>query len=320
MRGLIPSNKLSNAEYQSLPQVGGSSLVKIYFDCPAAYKYGDSEPTKALVDGIAAHVCVLEPSVFAAQYVRGIDKADHPTALMTTDHLKDWCKQNNLSGYSKYGKAELIKFIHDYDPDVQIFDDICAKYAAENEGKTIVAAKDFDMISQMRRVIFEVPAYRDAFKDAEFELSFISETAKVRWDCVTMDGRIIDYKTCVSSHPLKFSRNAHDNGYWLKMALQHDMFSQAYGEYPREVLLLAQSKKAPYIPQGFKLTEEQLRVGRQQYTESYDTYMWCLERNIWPAYTEEVNGRRVSNPFMDLPTPGYLAYQYDMEEMEINEA
>jgi hypothetical protein len=311
---LFTSKQLSNEAYHALPEIGGSSLVKIYNDCPAAWKYGENEPSKALVDGIAAHVCVLEPSLFAERFVRGIDPADYPDALVTAKDIEGFLRDLGRKGYSGKSKAEVIAMALETDNQVQILDLIIDAHAKANDGKTIVKPKDFDMITAMRGAIYRQPEYRHMLTNTvgnyplEFELSFISPNGtKVRWDCITADGAIEDYKTCISSHPNEFSKSAARNGYWLKMAFQHDHFVEAFGERPKHVGLLAQSKKHPYIPQNYILTEEQLRVGRQQYQEALDMYNRCMESGAWPAY---------GGGSIDLPTPSYLAYEYGMEEAE----
>lgn len=309
---LFTSKQLSNEEYHKLPEVGGSTLVKIFNDCPAAWKYGENEPAKALVDGIAAHVCVLEPSLFAERFVRGIDPADYPLALDTNKSMESWLKERGIKGYSGKSKSELVEMVLAAEPSQQILEAMERDFLAVNDGKTIVKPKDFDMITAMRDSIYRQEDYRELLTSTagnyplEFELSFVSRSGlKCRWDCITSDGSIIDYKTCVTARPKKFGMSAADNGYWLKMALQHDLFVEAFGERPKMVGLLAQSKKKPYIPQGYYLTEEQLRVGRGHYQEAFETYNNCINKNKFHAY---------GGGFIPLETPGFLAYEYGMEE------
>jgi hypothetical protein len=44
----------------------------------------------------------------------------------------------------------------------------------------------------------------------------------------------------VSAKPDEFFRHAARLGYFMKMAMQHDMFVEAYGHAPRSVNLLVQ--------------------------------------------------------------------------------
>lgn len=306
---LYTNEELSNEAYRALPEIGGSDLCIIHNDCPAEYRYGERKPTKALADGIAAHVCILEPDLFKKRYVRGIDPAEHPEALDTNKQMEGWLKERGIKGYSNRSKAELIEMILLAEPNQSILEAVISAHAQANEGKAVLAPKDYDMVAKMRQAIFNQEDYAAMLTSpGHFELSYISPSGlKCRWDRVTEAGEIIDYKTCVSSRPDEFSRSAARNGYWLKMALQHDLFVEAYGEKPKMVSLLAQSKKFPHIPQNYELTQEQLRVGRQQYQEAFELYQHCLEYDHWPAY---------GGGTMLLPTPRSLAYEYGMEDEE----
>ena len=312
---IITSNKLSNPEYQALPQISGSALVKIHNDCPAAWRFGENEPTKALADGIAAHAAILEPELFAAEFVRGIDPAQYPDALVTNKDMEAWLKERGIKGYSGKDKIGLMAMLDATGEDVAVIAEIIQAHATKNEGKTIVDPKTYDMITQMRAVIFADAEYASAFTahgrkfDAPiFELSSVGDKTKCRWDCITADGEIWDYKTTITAHPEKFARSAHENGYWLKMALQHDRYAEEFGERPRRVVLLAQSKKAPYIPQAYELTDEQLQVGREQYQAALRLYERCNGADVWPAY---------GGGIVELPTPDYLARRYEFENDDI---
>lgn len=320
------SSQLTNEEYHALPQVGGSILADIYFNCPAQYKFKKKKETKALADGIMAHVCVLEPSLFNERYVCGIDPEKYPDALDTNKQMEAWLKERGIKGYSSRTKAELIEMILLAEHNTPILQNIIDEHAVKNEGKKIVAPKDFEMIHAMRQVIFNEPYYREKLTHTGkigpldgplFELSSVTDDGlKCRWDCVTADGEIWDYKTCVSAHPDAFMWDAPKRGYWLKMALQHDQFVKEFGERPKDVVLLAQSKTEPYLPQAYRLTDAQLDVGRSQYMAAFNLYHRCKRDDVWPSFGEyDDDGRfRQFDPVIDLPTPGSLAYRYGMDE------
>jgi hypothetical protein len=94
------------------------------------------------------------------------------------------------------------------------------------------------------------------------------------------------------------------------MAFQHDVLEAVANKSPR-MGLLAQGKSAPYIPQLYWFTAEQLEVGREQYLFALAQYHNCKTRDVWPAYFDGA---------VDLPTPDYIArrYGFDSEEIEIS--
>lgn len=125
---------------------------------------------------------------------------------------------------------------------------------------------------------------------------------------------ITDFKTTSSANPIDFPRLAFDHAYYLKMALQHDLLKRAIkaGAFegggvdentPIVVRLLAQEKKEPFLPMGFRMTPEQLRIGRSQYVSVVHTFKECVENDVWPSYA---NGAAE----VDLETPSWVRYQY----------
>ncbi|AWD92256.1 exonuclease VIII [Escherichia phage vB_EcoS_IME347] len=124
---------------------------------------------------------------------------------------------------------------------------------------------------------------------------------------------ITDFKTTQSANPMEFPRLAFNHGYYLKMSLQHDLLKRAIQagafegvskDIPIIVRLLAQEKKEPYLPLAYRMTMEQIRIGRQQYISVVHTFKECLESDVWPSYA---NGAAE----VELETPKFVRYQYD---------
>lgn len=305
------STELPNDIYHSaeFPQTSGSVLAAIHADCPAAWRYGDHQQSAAMGDGIAAHAALLEPAVFDKKFIRGIDEADYPNALFTGKDIEGWLKGSGIKGCSGKVKSELIQMVQSTGEDVQIFDVICAEFAAdcEQKGLTVINPKSFDIVNKMRTVIFQNKSC-ELLADGQTEVSIIDyeDSRKCRLDFFGnyMDSAIItDYKTTNSAHPELFGNQALRMNYWLKMALQHDLFVKHFGEAPR-VILLAQSKKPPYICQPYEMTLEQLAIGREQYQQAEKLYKRCIAENVWPAY---------GGGIIDLQTPSWAAYQFGFD-------
>lgn len=301
---IFNSKDLSNEQYRELPQVSASTLVRLWQDCPAQWRYGEPKASPALAEGIAAHVAILEPADWGARYYRDMSPADYPDSLVTIADINAWLKGRGIKGYSGKVKTELVQMVLAADPDAQIYDVMVEELAAKNEGKEALKPDVYDMIEQMRNVIRADADYNAALTGAQFEVSLVDKITKCRIDCITAGGEIWDYKTTTTAHPDAFAKQAHDNGYWLKMAYQHDLYELAYGKPPGRVVLLAQSKKKPYIPQAYALTPEQLEIGRDQYTAALRLYERCNQSNCWPAYGGGVQ---------ELPTPAWLARSYGLE-------
>lgn len=281
--------ELSNEDYHGDTEyVSGSALCKIYLDSPAAWRFGDHKTTPALEFGIASHAALLEPEKFGAEFVRGLDKADHPDALTSESAIKSWLKDKGVKGYSNKSGAELLALVDMTGESVQIWAQMVEHYEIENAGKVLVKPADYDKIMQMRAVVFADADYARRLSTGFAEYSILGELdgvrVKIRPDIMTETGEIWDYKTTASAKPEKFGKHAYDYGYLLKMALQHDVFTAAYGRKPTGVVLLAQEKTPPYIAQAYELTDEQIAIGRQQYHAALQLYRRCRETDTWPAY------------------------------------
>ena len=282
-------DQLSNEDYHGETEhVSGSALCKILLDSPAAWRFGDHDTTPALKFGIAGHAALLESEKFDAEFVRGLDKADYPDALSSEAAIKSWLKARGIKGYSNKSGSELLALVDMTGEPVQVWSQMVDQYDMDHDGKVVVNPADYDKIMQMRAVVFADDVYAARLSTGFAEYSIFGELdgvkVKIRPDILTEHGEIWDYKTTASAKPEKFGRSSYDYGYLLKMALQHDVFSAAYGKPPAGVTLLAQEKKPPYIAQAYELTPEQLAIGRQQYKQALQIYKRCRELDSWPAY------------------------------------
>lgn len=298
---LYTSQDLPAEAYHSdkFPQVSGSILAAIHETCPAEWKYGEKKESAAMQFGTASHAALLEQDRFYSEFIRGIDPAEYPEALTTTNaSMEKWLKERGIK-CSGMDKEALIDAIDATGESPVILARLYESHAkqAEETGATVVPAKDYDTIVKMRDALHRND-YDGVLKNGQVELSCIGDDVKCRWDFVDLERpRIVDYKTTTSANPELFGNQAYKMNYWLKMAFQADIFEAKFGEFP-EVILYAQSKKPPYIAVPYAMTAEQLQVGREQYQAAKAIYDRCVESNVWPAY-----GRGVQ----ELVTPVWVA-------------
>lgn len=313
------NNELSNDAYHAdTEHINGSGLWNILDRCPAAWRYKDEEDeqSKALVFGTGSHTSLLEPERFEDEYARmpvvedfPKDKDGNRTVLVTASDMNSWAKERGIKGLSGKTKAEVIKIIQATGESVKIYDVIREEAEKAATGKKMLEGTDYDTIQQMRAVIHANSYYSSLLAGAHAEVSILGELngepSKVRFDCLTKLGDIIDYKTTVSAKPDEFFRHAARLGYFMKMAMQHDMFVAAYGHAPRSVNLLVQEKKAPFIPALIRLTDEQLRIGRIQLNGAMEIYKACKKANSWPGYS-------MGNPVIEMETPEWFKKQFNL--------
>ncbi|MEJ8687622.1 PD-(D/E)XK nuclease-like domain-containing protein [Klebsiella pneumoniae] len=307
------NNELSNQDYHAdTEHINGSGLWNLYDRCPAAWRYKDEEDeqSKALVFGTGSHTALLEPECFDAEYARMPTKDDFgDNLLVTVSDMNSWAKERGIKGLSGKTKAEVIKIIRSTGEPVRIYDEERLLAELNAKGRILLEGDDYDAIMQMRAVIHANSYYSSLLAGAYAEVSILGELngepAKVRFDCLTRGGDIIDYKTAVSAKPDEFFRHAARLGYFMKMAMQHDMFVEAYGHAPRSVNLLVQEKKSPFIPALIRLTDEQLRIGRIQLRSAMEIYKACKKANSWPGYS-------MGSPVIEMETPEWFKKQFNL--------
>ena len=307
------NNELSNEDYHAdTEHINGSGLWNILDRCPAAWRYKDEEDeqSKALVFGTGSHTALLEPERFEAEYARMPTKEDFGAELLVTvSDMNSWAKERGIKGLSGKTKAEVIKIIRSTGEPVRIYDEERLFAELNAKGRILLEGDDYDAIMQMRAVIHANSYYSSLLSGAYSEVSILGEllgeSSKVRFDCLTRGGDIIDYKTAVSAKPDEFFRHAARLGYFMKMAMQHDMFVEAYGHAPRSVNLLVQEKKSPFIPALIRLTDEQLRIGRIQLRSAMEIYKACKKASSWPGYS-------MGNPVIEMETPEWFKKQFNL--------
>ena len=291
---------MSETDYRAHPAISASDLAAI-LKCPAKWRFGEKKETPAMQKGTAAHACLLEPEKFAAQYYK-IPSADdyEPKALDTVAEIKGFLTSVGVKAPSAANKPELVALAVEHGGLALEHEIQKAEYA--NVRKTGLSKKDYEMVSSMSCTIYAQDEYKKMLTGAAVEVSVIGVECqgvevKARFDIVTLNGELWDYKTTTDASSSAFGRAAANYDYWLKMAFYNDMFAQAYGVAPVRTVLLAQEKEVPYLCQAYRMTTGQLEAGRTAYQMALGIYKRCMEADNWPAYGGGV---------LELETPSFL--------------
>lgn len=127
--------------YHADTSLGSTSLKELVLD-PIEYQHerlhgGDKKETFALKWGSAIHCRVLEGRLSLAQrFPIAPAITDYTSVLDTMDQLRAHAKMIGVKAGKT--KAETIAAIRDFDKEVLIWDEIMAKFEAENVGKTMI--------------------------------------------------------------------------------------------------------------------------------------------------------------------------------------
>ncbi len=307
------SHELSNERYHSeeFPQASGSILHEIYTTCPAQYRYGEKKESKSQEFGTAAHCIVLENSEFANRFVRGVNPDEHSDLLITNADMQAWLKSRGIAKYSGKDKAELMEMINATGENPPVLAKLEQQLIEQAGERKVLKHSDFDKIQLMRSTLI-ANGYDYVINDgtgySEFSIVDDELNLKCRIDRLLTrgNGEVWDYKTTNDVHPEAFGNQAARLGYYLKMAIQADLFEYAYGHLPDRVVLLAQCTKSPFIPVAYELDADQLNAGRQIYQGAKLMYEESLRANRWQSYAAK-------GEVVPLPTPRWAAYEYGIQ-------
>lgn len=140
---------LDDDSYHADEALGSTALKEIAID-PVDWQYerlhGTDEETPYLIFGSALHARALEGrTAFERKFYCEAQKADHPGALVTADHLRSFIRERGgkLSGT----KPELIARALEHPDCPPIWERVEAAHNAQHAGKTALTARQWKAIT-----------------------------------------------------------------------------------------------------------------------------------------------------------------------------
>ena len=213
--------------------------------------------TAALSLGHSAHVAVLEPERFEADYVLWDERTESGTVRPRRG--KDW-------------------------------DAFCAA----NQGKTIIKLDEYRFACAIRDAVRRNPTATKYLRKGRSEVAVIWEDAatqrrcKGRVDWITnIDGcdAIVGLKTTRDGDVRAFSNQAAKLLYHLQWAFYFDGYEAATGEKARVVELAIESAP-PHDVVAYIVPAEVIEFGREEYRRLLGRLFDCELTNRWPGRAE----------------------------------
>lgn len=257
---------LSNEEYHAsngISKSGISLMLKSPAHYAARYIFGEQqEPTPAMEFGSAVHAFILEPELFA----------------------EEWVVPPKVDRRTKAGKQKWADFL------------------AENEGRRLLPKEDLEVIEAMQASVMNHPAAArlidPALGTAEVSVYWqdvMNEVlCKCRPDFLRDDMVVVDLKTCVDASPEGFARACANFGYHIQAAFYMDGISVAMKSHCRAFSFIAVEKTPPYAVAVYTLDQEAIDAGRLICKSALRQYAQCLRDDDWPGYSERI--REISLP------------------------
>jgi ribosomal protein L18 len=247
---------MSFEDYSKLDAVNASFLCDLARS-PAYAKFRKEKPAEAncLDLGRLAHVAILEPDRFAAEYASG------PEVDLRT----------------KAGKAEWQEALDAAD------------------GRELIRKSQYDLIAAMRAACLAHPAaaavlVAGGLTEATITWDRDGIACKARPDRVSMLGTInavIDLKTTRNAAPAEFGRSIYQYKYHARMAWYVDACREAGIDVMAAVVVAVESE-APHGVAVYRIDDASIQRGRDEMTLLFDLYKNCVETNRWPGYPEEI--------------------------------
>ena len=239
---------LSNADYHVHDSISKSGLDLIARS-PAHFRYQEKrEPTRAMVIGSALHAAVLEPELFASQYMllRNVsDRRASEYKQAVAVHGADFVLTGSEADYVA-GMQETI-LSHAY-----------AGRVLSEPGRAELSVITNDPVTGV--------------------------AVRCRFDWLTDAGKPVDLKTTQDARPDAFGKSVANYRYHVQAAFYSDVWEWETGDKLDRFEFLAVEKSMPHALAVYMLDDEALAEGRRLYREALNLYADCLERDEWPAY------------------------------------
>lgn len=284
--------KLSAEQYHADTAIGSSGL-KSFKECPAIYWHDYLNPDRVTKDeskyssiGSHAHVALLEPEIFARDYV--VAPAD--------------------ATINRGKKNEIVKAMNKAHGEWKEFE---AEAIANNKKPLLMT--EYLQANAMAEAIKNHSLANKMLTGGKAEVSFLAkdETTdlmmKARPDyLVKVQGIgvvLVDYKT--TSLPLgvsKQSNHAFSLGRHLQAAHHKAVTELATGGVINEVCYITQMQSAPHLIRIFRMSEDAIIIGKNERRQYLDSIAECHTKNIWPDYPHEIE---------DLILPKWMDYDFN---------
>lgn len=248
---------LTNAEYHADLAVSKSHL-DLVARSPRHYWHRylnpeavPSEPTPAMVLGTVVHASVLEPDLFAAEYV-----------------VAPVCDRR-----TKVGKEAWEQF------------------QAGAKGKTVITAEQGALAAAMHQAVHAHPAASLVLsRPGVCEGSYFwvdeatGERCKIRPDWHSECRRlIVDLKTTEDASPAGFQRSIQKYRYHVQSAWYLRGLAEA-----EQFVFIAVEKEPPYLVGVYVATPEMIAAGNRVADRNLSTLAECRAANFWPGYSDQI--------------------------------
>lgn len=242
---------MPNEDYHAYEGISKSGLDLIARS-PAHYKYARrKEPSRAMVLGSAIHAAILEPELFASQYVMLEDAADRRCA-----EYRRAIKETPEEFVLVASEAELVLGMSEQ---AMLNDDLSSALSSEH--------------------YTELSAF--------VECPETGVLLRARFDLITADGLSIDLKKTRDARPEQFSKSVNEYRYHVQDALYSYVYELITGKPIKGFKFAAVEEQAPHTFKVYELDEFSKMAGNFFFKRDLDIYAQCVKSGVWPHFETE---------------------------------
>lgn len=164
-------------------------------------------------------------------------------------------------------------------------------FKTKHDGKEIFTIAEVARASKMADAIDAHPDARELVRLGEPERHipwrYVDRAASSRLD-VFGDGVVVELKTCRTSDPKWFMRDAVRMGYHAQVAMYRMAVAYLTGRAPKdiEVLIVAVESARPHVVTVFPVPDETLLEGEKLCRAWIERILVCEAANHWPGYVD----------------------------------
>lgn len=242
---------------------------------------------------LAAYQEQPDVDMYAAEALEKLKAADLKAEL---EHLNK-TRTGLLS--TSGSMADLAAILAANGKTVTLWQDVRARWAAENEGYTVLSVDTYEQLLGMRDAIMAHPMAGKLLSGegvAEASVYWTDpstgELCRCRPDFWRKDGVVVDLKSTEDASPDGFAKSLVNYRYHVQapwylggMAAAHAAghFPEGFAA-PRAFVFIAVEKRAPYAVACYALDAESLEIGTRLMRADLDTLAECRRTDIWPGY------------------------------------
>lgn len=244
-------------------------------------------PTAAVGRGIAGHLLILEPhrladvtvcdisrdtkawEIYEACRTSGERPAVYPGKVRRG---KEW------EAFEAQHAGELIALAHEW-----------AAVEPLLSARQIMTSAELEVARRMAAAVHAHPEAHALLTGGKAEVPIFWQDAKTGVDCkgridYLAPGRIVDLKTTADVSPWAFSRQAARLLMHLQLAFYADGWqTSTSSEASPDVYVVAVESEPPFDVAVYRITDETLAAGREEYRRLLRRLVECVETDTWPG-------------------------------------